>query len=307
MSIGSYGAADVPKKAIGFRDIVMHMSSLMSIAKKSNIPIINSSTTLVKRDITVGQPGYIDKTLSGVRDDIKLEYKPIYRNMEYPKYPFCILDESKLNNADARNENMRNLNSSNAFFSAALDYNLLTELKACYANTAAATETWTTSETAIEEDIVTAISVINDKTNLVPGQPVNVVYPAACSARFKSLTLVNNIQTSIEDHLSRSLKINLIPYRPMRQDSSTLLFDGLGNDALIYVGGSETAEMHLLDPRFAQSVNVPLIERMREFGRGDKYLQRAGMLTMATWDGYETYSATAGATSKIYKVTAVKS
>jgi len=125
------------------------------------------------------------------------------------------------------------------------------------------------------------------------------------SFEIKKLTLIQNIQRTMQDYLSKSFNLKFLSYRPMLDDAGTACNDGLEDDCLVFVQGIKTAKGLEYSPAAAAAQGLTLVEHSRVHGRGDLYTHKIATGCLPTWDGVQTYSATTPLTARIYEITDV--
>ena len=303
---GEYGNVDVPKKAIQAQGIIYQASTLMSVAEQAGIPTVKVKDVDVKWDVTKGTTGKDDVAIDADVDAGKLEYRTISTAIKWSIYKYMILEGSKLHAREPNALWQDSVRSAAEYLAAVRDYRTLSAVKAGKASEAAAGALWTASTADPEDDVVTALRTIADESNIKQGEKITVMIPAKAAYEIKRLTLIGNIQRTIEDYLSKSFQLQFFTYRPYIDEDGNAILDALGNDATVFVQGRNTALQFMFDPAEANRRKIPLVEHSRLHGRGDLYTQKMGTAALAIWDGIQTFSATTPLTARIYNITDIK-
>ena len=305
---GQIGNVNVPKKAVAAMDVIYASSALMSVMEKAGIPTLNTKDTKVIWDVTKGVAGEDQVEIDSAIDPQRVAYSQVEGNVIWSNYTYDILDGAKLNSRDSNAIWNNSMTSAAEFFAAIRDYRALNALDGAAMNSGAAAATWGSASADPEEDIITGLSKLMEKSNMKHGENVSVIVPAKVFYEVSKLTLINNIQRTIKNYLEGSFDLQIFAYRPMVNSAGTAVYDGLSTNALMFVQGRNTGMQFVFDRAEAARRRISLIEHERMFGRGDRFVQKMGTVTVPMWDGVATYtSATSYKNNRIYKVTGVTS
>lgn len=305
---GAYGNANVPKKAIAAQNVIYQASTLLTVMDKAGIPTVTTKDLIHVEDVTRGVIGEDDVAVDALVDPKRLTYKQIKTVMKWTNYPYEITESAKLASRDINALWQKNIVSASEYFASIKDYRTLSAMVSAAMNSGAASAAWGTAGADPEEDIVTGLSKLMEKSNMQAGDKVSVVVPAKVFYQVNKLTLINNVQRTVKDYLEKSFDLELFAYRPATDASGTAVNDGLSTNALMFVQGGKTAKQLVFDPKEAAARKVPLVEHERLFSRGDRYIQKMATGCIPIWDGVATYtSSTNYKTNNIYKITGVTS
>lgn len=305
---GQIGNVNVPKKAIAAMDVIYQTSALMSVMEQAGIPSMTTKETQIVWDVTKGVIGEDQVAIDADSDPKRVKYSQIKADVIWSNYPYQILEGAKLNTRDTDAIWDDSMTSAAEFFAAIKDYRATSAILGAAMNTAAAGATWGSAGADPEADIVAAVSKIMEKSNMKSGEKISVVVPAKVFYEVNKLTLINNIQRTVKDYLEKSFTLEIYPFRPMVDDAGTALFDGLTTNALVFVQGKKTGIQFTYDRAEAARRRIPLVEHERMFGRGDRFIQKMGAVTLPMWDATGTYtSSTDYKNNRIYTISSVTS
>ena len=308
MAIGEIDNKSVPKKALQAQGVIYQASTLLSVMDKAGIPSLSVKDMDVKWDVTRGIAGEYDVQMDGYVDPRKVVYTQIRTSLKWTMYPYMILESAKLSSREPQRLWDDNVESASEYFSAVKDYATLASMKSFAKNSAAATAEWNASGAEVDTDIMAALSSLDANTNIRDGEKVSVIVPAEVAREPQKLTLIKNIQRSMQDYLEKSFDVKFFKYRPYTDEDGAVVHDGLGNDALVFIQGKKTAIQMSYDRAEAARRKIRLIDYEKVLGRGDSYLQKMAVGCLPIWDGTSTFtSATDYKTARIYKITGVKS
>lgn len=302
---GDFINVDVPKKAIQAQNLIYQASTLMSVAKTAGIPTIEVNNMLYKEDATRGREGEYDVAVDAHWDHTKLIYKQMKTELKWSIYAYLISESAKLISRDPKRLWTDSVTSAAEYFAAVRDYVILTALGGGDASTAAAAANWDAANADIETDIITALQSIVANSNIQHGEKISVVMPADVSYEVKKLTLIMNIQRTMQDYLEKSFSMEFLTYRPMLNSAGSAMLDGLEDDCLVFVQGAKTAKGLEFSRAEAARRGLILVEHSRVHGRGDAYTQKMATGAIVTWDGVQTYSESTPLTARIYEITDV--
>ena len=304
---GDYGNVSVPKKAIQAQEVIYQASQLLAVVSQSGIPTVQTNDLMYKEDVTRGRVGLDDVQMDAGYDHTRLTYKPMTATLKWSLYPYLITDGSRIQSRDAAALWRDAVASASEFFAAARDYRTLAALRAGNGTsaTAAATAAWDAANADVETDVLAALAYVVANSNVQNGEKISVVMPADVSFEVKKLTLIQNIQRTMQDYLEKSFNLQFLTYRAMLDDAGTATMDGLSTSALVFVQGLKTAKALEYSMAEAARRGVPLVEHSRVHGRGDQYTHKMATGCLVTWDGINTYSETAPLTNRIYEITSV--
>lgn len=305
---GQIGNVNVPKKAIAAMDVIYQTSALMSVMERAGIPSMNTKETQVIWDVTKGVAGEDRVEIDADVDKKRVKYNQIKADILWSNYSYDVLEGAKLNTRDPDAIWDDSMTSAAEFFAAIRDYRSISAILGAAMNTAAATTTWGSAGADPEADIIAGVSKIMEKSNMRDGEKISVVVPAKVFFEVNKLTLINNIQRTVKDYLEKSFTLEIHPFRPMVNDAGTALYDGLSTSALMFVQGKKTGINFTYDRAEAARRRIPLVEHERMFGRGDRFVQKMGTVTLPMWDAVGTYtSSTDYKNNRIYTITGVTS
>jgi hypothetical protein len=304
---GDYGNVSMPKKAIQAQEIIYQASAMQAVASQAGVPTTQTNDLIYKQDVTRSRVGMDDVAVDAGFDHTRLVYKPMRADLKWSIYPYMITDGSKIISRDPNVMWKDAVTSASEFFAAIRDYRVLANFRSSNGTsaTAAGTANWDAANADVEKDILTALAYITANSNIQNGEKISVIMPADVSFEVKKLTLVKNIQRTMQDYLEQSFNIQFYTYRAMLDDAGTATYDGLSTSALVFVQGNKTAQALEFSPAEAARRGVPLVEHSRIHGRGDQYTQKIATGCLVTWDGINTYSETAPLTNRIYEITSV--
>lgn len=305
---GAYGNVSVPKKAIAAQNVIYQGSTLLSVMERAGIPTVTTKNMMHIEDVTKGVVGEDDVAIDATIDPKRLAYKQIKAFLKWSNYPYEITESAKLTSRDTKALWQNNIKSTAEFFAAIKDYRTLSALGTAAMNSGAATATWGGAGADPEEDLVTGLSKLMEKSNIQEGEKVSVVVPAKVFYEVNKLTLINNVQRTVRDYVEKSFDLQIFKYRPMQNAAGTNVFDGLSTTALMFVQGANTAKQLVFDQKEAAARGLALVEHERVFARGDRYIQKIATGCIPVWDGTGTYtSSTNYKTNRVYKITGVTS
>jgi len=304
---------DVPKKAIVAQGIIYQASTNLSVMDAAGIPTVQVETEDVKYDITAGNPGHHDVQFDADSEPSKLAYTPIQARIKWDHRPYMILDGAKLKSREAGRMSADSLRAVADYFAAVRDYEGVTALLAKAGTSTAATDTWDGANADPEGDIVDALKRIKQTSNVrgVPGY--SVVLPNGMDMELKKLTLIKNIQRTMQDYLEGSFKIDFYDYMPYKYQKTagaavTTVHDALTTSALVFAKGRETALQLQFNPAAAARMGAPMTEHARIPGRGDLYTQKMGYGCLPMWDSLGAYTTSTNYTNfRIQTITGVSS
>lgn len=303
---GQVGSINVPKKALAAQEVIYQGSTLLSVMEKAGIPTIMTKDLMYRTDVTKGVAGEDQVAVDAEIDPKRVTYTQLESQLVWSNYTYDILESAKLNSREPNAIWENNIKAASEFFGAIKDYRTLSALGTAAMNSAAATATWGSAGADPENDIVTGLSKLMEKSNMQSGEKVSIVVPAKVFYEVNKLTLINNIQRTVRDYLEKSFDLQLFAYRPMVNAAGTAVYDGLTTTALMFVQGKNTAQQLVFDPAEANARGVPLVEHERVFSRGDRYVQKMATACIPIWDGVATFtSKTSYKTNRIYKITSV--
>lgn len=303
--LGDYSNQNLPKKAIQASEIIYQASTLMQVATAAGVPTMQSNNMLYKEEITRGRVGEDDVQVDAVVDHRRLKYQQTTAPLKWTNYSFLMSEGAKLISSD-RNKVWRDaISAGSEYFAAIRDYRTLRALVAGLGGTAAATANWDLANADIESDITGALQAIVATSNIQHGEKLSVVIPADVSFEIKKLTLIQNIQRTIQNYLEESFGLKFLAYRPMLDDTGSATKDGLEDDCLVIAQGAKTAKQLEYSRAAAANKDVRLVETSRVHSRGELYTTKMATGAIVTWDGVQTFSATVPLTARIYLITDV--
>lgn len=308
MATGEIDNASAPKKALQAQGVIYQASTLLSVMERAGIPSLSVKDMDIKWDVTRGIAGEYDVQMDSYVDPRKVAYTQIKTSLKWTMYPYMILESAKLSSREPQRLWDDNVKSASEYFAAVKDYVTLAQMKSFAKNSAAATAEWSASGAEVDTDVIAALQSIDANSNVQDGEKISVIVPAKVAREPQKLTLIKNIQRSMQDYLEKSFDVQFYKYRPYTNSSGTAVHDGLGNDALVFVQGKDTALQLSYDRAEATRRKIRLIDYEKVLGRGDSYLQKMAVGCLPIWDGVSTFtSATDYKTTRIYKITGVKS
>ena len=308
MGTGQVGNVNVPKKAIEAQNVIYEASTLLSVVGKAGIPIKDTTTTTIEEDVVIGEVGKDQVSLDAGIDKTRLDYKQIRTDIIWTQYEYEILESAKVNARDLPAVWQNAITSASEYFAAVKDYRALTAMGTGAMNSGAAGTTWGSTGADPEDDILTGISKLMEKSNMQGGENISVVVPAKVFYEVNKLTLINNIQRTVKDYLEGSFNLNIVPYRPASNSAGTAYLDGLTTTALMFIQGPATATLYQYSAAEAAARGVKLVENYRETARGDGVVQKMGTACLVKYDGRATYTTSTNfKTNRIYKITGVSS
>lgn len=313
--IGAFTNVDAPKKALVSKEIIYMGSGFRSVMNRAGIPIIPVDTDKdIQYDVTNSTPGSYDVAVDAATDYAKIAYPQIKTTMKWMKRPYMILDGAKLSSRVPGTLASDSQKAVIGYFAACRDYVTINSMKTAAGGSAAATAEWGEDGSEIDTDIVNGLKAIDEDSNADEDAKYSVVLPSCVSFEAKKLTMIKNIQETMESYLGRSFNLSFFKYKPYKYkktataDSATTVLDGLGNDAMIFVQGRETAMQLEFSSEAAAAKGVPLSEMSRIQDRGELYTTRMCVGCLPVWDSLAEYtSSTSYKTNRIYKITGVKS
>lgn len=312
--MGEFGRVNVPKKAIAAQDIIYQLSTHLSTLGKCGIPMEQAVNEMIKTDVTAGTTGHDKVRIDAPVDPSKLEYKTLKSEIEWSNYTYTILEGAKLG-ARVPNAMWRDsIRSAAEYFAAVKDYRFFSALSNVVSTTSpdhsvAATAVWDGASADIETDIVNAIQAIAGDSNIQSGEKITVVVPTKVEYQAQKLTLINNIQRTIKDYLQQSFGLQIIGYRPPKDETGTVVsaLDGLGNHAYVFAQGANTGTFFEYSRAEAARRGIVMVEHSRLHARGDMYTQKMGTACLMSWDRIGTYtSSTSYKNTRVYKIEDVK-
>lgn len=307
MTEGQFGQADVPAKAIAAQEIIYIKSTAMSVVGKCGLGMKQTNEEIVKVYKVKGVSGEHDVSLSSRSSPKKILYNPIRKDIIWDEYEFEILDEAKMSSLSPKDMWTSSLKSAAEWFSAIKDYVVLSELVAKAGGSGAATTTWDNANANIESDVVEGVASLMTNSNFEDGTALNLVVPASVLPQLMKTTFIGNVQQSVRDYVKKAFTLNIVGYRPRREDGS-YVNDGLTTNALLFPVGPDTATFYEFSPAALAAKGVPSIERVRNFKRGEAYVQKMGSACLVDWDGEGTYTTSTNyLNNRVYKITGVKS
>ncbi len=314
MVAGEFINVDVPKKALVSQEVIYQASTAMSVVNQAGVPNVMTNDTEVQIDITARNPGIMDVQFDADTEPQKLAYTQVRTRLKWAHRPYLISDGSKLYSRVPGQMAADSLRAVSEYFAAVRDYNAITDMLAASITSTSSTAAWDTGAADPEEDVINAIKRIDQNSNVSDGSKVSVILPAGMKYEIKKLTLVENIQTTLMDHLSKSFEVGFYSYRGYKYKktataaSVTTALDALSTSALVFIPGRETAMTLQFNPAAASALGAPLTERTRIAGRGEHYTQKMGYGCLPMWDGLATYTnSTSYKTYKIQTITGVSS
>ena len=304
---GDFSQSQVPKKAIQAQDIIYQASALLAVVSKAGIPTVRSNDLMYKEDVTRGRVGEFDVQVDAAVDHRRIVYQQMKAALKWAVFPYLIPDGAKLQSREPNQMWKDSVANAAEYFASIRDYVTLVALRAGNgaSSTAAAAAKWNAANADADGDIITALSYVSANSNLQTDEKLSVVVPASVAYELKKLTLIQNIQRTMEDYLSKNFNLQFFAYRAMLDDAGTAVNDGLSTSALVFAQGANTAKALEFNPAMATNVGVPLVEHSRVHGRGDLYTHKGAFGALVTWDGVETYSAESPLSRRIYEITTV--
>jgi len=303
MAKGEYTPSDVPKKAIQAMDVIYQASTLMGVVGDT-IKTREIDSLRFKFDVTKGVIGEYDVDLDSGIEPNKLSYTQLTADLKWSKYPYAILDSSKLASR-LPNQAWKDISTSaSEYFATVKDYECLSVMSAGAASSHTALGgNWDTNTAQIENDIVKGVQYIVAKSNVQPNETISVVYPADVSYELMKLDLVGNVQQQLKDYMEKSFNLSMRPYRAYLDGDGTAQMDALSDDCLIYVNGDRTCRHARYSAKAAAAKGVPLVEHTRSFDRGELYVQRQASVARVVWDGVNDANTKSNRIYKILDVT----
>jgi len=303
MAKGEYGPTDAPKKAIQAMDVIYQASTLMGVVGDT-VPTTDIDTLRYKFDVTKGVIGEYNVQVDAGVEPNKLSYTQLTSNLVWSKYPYAILDGSKLSSR-LPNQMWTDISTSaSEYFSCVKDYQCITKLSAGAVNSHTALGgNWDTATAQIENDIVTAVQNIVANSNVQANETISVIYPASVSFELKKLDLIGNVQQQLQEYMEKSFNLSMRPYRAYLDEDLTAQLDALEDDCIVYVNGDKTCRHARFSRAEAARRNVPLVEHARVLDRGEFYVQRQASEARVVWDAIDSTNTKSGRIYKILDVT----
>ena len=313
--IGAFTNMDAPKKALASKEIIYMGSGFRSVMNRAGIPIVPVDTDKdVQYDVTNSTPGSFDVAVDAATDYAKIAYPQIKTTMKWMKRPYMILDGAKLSSRVPGTLASDSQKAVVGYFAACRDYVTLNGMMTAAGGSAAATAEWGDDGAEIDTDIINALKSIDENSNADEDAKYSVVLPSCVNFEAKKLTMIKNIQETMQSYLGRSFNLDFFSYKPYKYKkvataaSATTVLDGLANDAMVFVQGRETAMQLEFSSAAAAAKQVPLSEMSRIQDRGELYTTRMCVGCLPVWDSLGEYTSSSDyKTNRIYKITDVKS
>jgi len=248
---------EVIKKNI-MREVIYKQSSLLSVGEKL-IPVRPFNVLDAKwsypSEMTADYP--VAEGATAARQGIS--FADFSMTLVKGEVRFAMTDEAKIRQLENYQLSFTQSRASEAM-AAKKDYEILNTLLAGIGDTVtvAAGKEWDTAAGVPDEDIIEAWDSVlaNSNTSLVELRNCWLVVPAATMANLMKLTLIGNVQQTIQDYLGRSYGLTIYPTRDTQ----------FADCALFGVNSEQTAIHGVLSPA---TPNAVLAETKREFGYDD--------------------------------------
>lgn len=270
--------ANIKKELI--RKIIYHQSDLISVGTKV-VDTVNMDALDVKFNYPSDMSGVYPLADDAVADREKVVWSEFTGALRKAQIHYMLLDSAKLRTVAGTQANINVKKSAEAL--AKLKDNEIMEVLYAGAGATAVTAgaKWNTTTSDAEKDVVSAWTKILDESNVnaIELKKMALIVPTDAVEGLKTLTLINNIQRSVEDYLGTNYGINIFMTR------STKLGASNSTDALLMVMGGMTAQHLVLSPRAAGRAGVPLVESERVMGLGNDYLITQWYKTVVIEDG----------------------
>lgn len=286
---GQVGNQSIPRQAVAVRDVIYEASKHLPVAERAGIPVETVMQEEIEDQVTRGVPGEYDVAVDADTDQKRVDYEPIRTRLKWTRYEYTMVDSAQLRAPDPERVWQDNLQSASEFFAATMDYEALQGLKELVGttNTVSANDTWDGTNADIEDDVTSALGKIQANANVTGNEDYSLVVPADVLFEARKLTLINNIQRTIQDYLSESFDVDFFGYRPPVNEEGNEYLDGLGSSCLLFVPGQETGSILQMEEGAA---NIPMTEEERIQGRGRHYTTRMAVGFLGRWDGYADYN-----------------
>ena len=302
---GQTGNVNIPKMVLEAQKTIYNGAGFMSVIGASGIKTETTNKMDILEERTRGKSGRHDVSVDAINDPSRLDYKEIMTSIMVDEYTYEILNSAKINSRDLRVMMNSNITSAAEYFARIKDYVGLSTIKAGAMNTAAAEAEWTADGADPSKDIIDGYNELMAKSTMSLKDRISVIVPAESFGVLRSQTRIENIQTSWLSWLQKTYPLNILPYKPAKDEDGNVLNDGLGDDVLMYAAGKKTATMKLFNTKVDPKT---FLEAYRMPGRGDGYIQRMGNACLLDYDGIATWtSRTNYLNNNIYKITGVKS
>lgn len=277
------------------RKILYYQANLISVGTKVSPPQALDSLD-IKFDYPNDFTGAYPVADNAITPREKITWNQFTSELFKGQVHYMILDSSNLR-AISGTQNEINIKKAAEVLAKLKDDEILGALYGgAGATTVTAGAKWTSQASDPENDIVSAWNTLlsESNANMQELQKCALLVPASAYARLRTLTLIGNVQQSIEGYLKTSLGISVFPTR------STTLGASSSTDALLMVQGKMTSIHGVLSPAAARKANVPLVERERVMGLGWDYLTTQWFNTIIMQDASGT-----GTTYRICKISTV--
>jgi len=249
------------------RKIIYQQSALMSVGmqviEQVNLPMLD-----IKYDYPSELTGQYPVADDAVASREKIVWSEFTGALQKGQVHYMLLDSSRLRAVSGTQGVIMARRAAEAM-ATQIDDEIMGVLYAgagCTAVTAGAK--WNTSTADAEADVVDAWKYILDESNVKEQDLKNMtlIVPTAGATALKKLTLIGNVQRSVEDYLGKGYNIDIKFTRTTKLGASS------STDALLMVNGGLTAQHLVLSSSAASAAEVPLVESERVLGSGDDYL-----------------------------------
>lgn len=172
-----------------------------------------------------------------------------------------------------------------------IDNHILGKLHAGAGQTAAATAAWGAGGADEELDILNGMDKIFENARVSGNEPLALILPASCRAQMLNTRLYTNVLQSLQERLNTMINLKVYYTRDFGAGKA------IGSDALLLIGGSQTAEFFQYNGDGFTETELTRIE-----GVGYSWLLTSymGSVIHEMQDG-----AAAGKNNRIFKITGV--
>jgi len=172
-----------------------------------------------------------------------------------------------------------------------IDNHILGKLHGGAGQNAAATAAWGAGGADEELDVLNAMDKIFENARVSGNEPLALILPASCRAQMLNTRLYTNVLQSLQERLNTMINLKVYYTRDFGASGA------IGSDALLLIGGSQTAEFFQYNGDGFTETELTRIE-----GVGFSWLLTSymGSVIHEMQDG-----AAAGKNNRIFKITGV--
>lgn len=285
--------ANIKKDLI--RKILYYNADLLSIGTK-----VSPTMQLADLDIKFDYPSDLSGQYPVADDAIgareKVTWNQFSLALKKAHIHYFITDSAKLRNV-AGTQNVINARKGAEALAKLKDEEILERIYAgAGATSVAASAVWTGSSADPEVDVMSAWTNVLHESNVTREElkKLALLVPTEAMAYINKLTLIGNVQRTVQDYLKTAYGITVYPTRSEQLGASA------STDAILMVEGDMTSRHGVLSARAAAASGVPLVEKVRVEGSGDDYLVTQWFRTVIMDDASGTNT-----TYRICKITDV--